>query len=485
MHGRDRASSPASSVLTDASQAVNGRSPLHLPASEAAFFKALLEYLYTGKTDMSDVFGFLFDTSDLQSSKEEALDKLSQDLLFVWRSKLFADVKLQIAETAADIPSHFAEGEDEGFESAQPSLEDTVFSAHKAILCSRCPYFASMLLSPYSDSDSALFVLPSPPFSPAALHFTLGYIYTGSLFLNRSFDLAVGMDIWRASQYLSMDLLRDELECRFSDMCHDYKGCCKVCRQRAVRLFAFSQQPDVHSKSIQDRSRPVVLNHFGEVWNQEVGELGYSVQKDLIVDLCARTSAAVAADIWKGICQIRTRIATERAPWAEHLRSMLSPLEDRIKHLVRKNFAEIAISKPFVDLLEGVGFSNDILESLLGMLVQSLSEKNAPTAYENLVGKVLLREEGITMDARVRTEDARQAIIAYIKKRWASIRINDGFEPLENWSLKELSDGGSLKVEFCHIVAECAFLQNWKCRSRTFFSPQRRLCSQQRRQAFG
>lgn len=406
------------------------------------------------------MFSFLFEDPTFAQTKEGSHDKLaqvskavlsrrwmcqkqadasdnqitSQDLLFVWRSKLFSDVSIQLKETLGEIPDELSDEE-------QVQHEEAIFSTHRAILSVRCPYFASIFLSRYSDSDAGVYTLPSPPFTPASLHFTLAYIYTGSLSINRTFDLATAMQTWRAAQYLSMDLLKEELECRMKDMCHAFKGCCKVCRTRSTRLFAFAAEPDVNSTKLQAASRPTLITHFGEVWGREVGELPYSVQKEIIVDLCSSTTASNAAHSLAGLWQVRERVGRERAAWADHLRSMLLPLEDRLRYLLRTQFADVAQSRPFVDLLEGVGFSSDVLERLLKMLLDSLVEKSAATTYEVLVGKVLLREEGIGVDARVRVEDARQGVLQYLKRRWMGVRSINGFSKLENWALKEISDG--------------------------------------------
>lgn len=54
---------------------------------------------------------------------------------------------------------------------------------------------------------------------------------------------------------------------------------------------------------------------------------------------------------------------------------------------------------------------------------------------------VLLREDGIPMDARIYVEDCRQSIIKYLKNRWLSTRSMDGFADLDSWALKEIADG--------------------------------------------
>ena len=66
--------------------------------------------------------------------------------------------------------------------------------SHHFILVSRCPYFRTQLLTwgakaTIATGSSALgepltVTLPSPPFTPASLHFTLSYTYTGTLVLS-------------------------------------------------------------------------------------------------------------------------------------------------------------------------------------------------------------------------------------------------------------------------------------------------------------
>ena len=97
----------------------------------------------------------------------------------MWRSKLYSDVKIvlplsgtrgtgdqPVLDTVSDDPSE--------------SATTASFSAHKFILASRSPYFAQLLLNPGGfksrDRDKPEIDLPSPPFTPASLHFCLGYM---------------------------------------------------------------------------------------------------------------------------------------------------------------------------------------------------------------------------------------------------------------------------------------------------------------------
>jgi hypothetical protein len=54
-----------------------------------------------------------------------------------------------------------------------------------------------------------------------------------------------------------------------------------------------------------------------------------------------------------------------------------------------------------------------------------------------------------TSHIRVQVEQARMDILRWIGKRWVGVRQEGGFDELEGWAIKEISDS---KV---HLVACC------------------------------
>lgn len=47
-------------------------------------------------------------------------------------------------------------------------------------------------------------------------------------------------------------------------------------------------------------------------------------------------------------------------------------------------------------------------------------------------------------------EDARNGILKYIQRKWIGVRAAGGFDDLEPWCLKELSDGAFLASSTLH-----------------------------------
>jgi hypothetical protein len=117
------------------------------------------EYLYTGK-GFGMAFEFLFDTSEAREGGDAEgmrIDKLRKDLVFMWRSRLYSDVRIALSGT---------------FSSSQNSDGPTaaIFSSHRFILVSRSLYFHSQLIAWGTPSlpkpgEPLTLRLPSPPFT--------------------------------------------------------------------------------------------------------------------------------------------------------------------------------------------------------------------------------------------------------------------------------------------------------------------------------
>ena len=102
-----------------------------------------------------------------------------------------------------------------------------------------------------------------------ALHFTLGFLYTGTLaFSNGTYDLDAAFAIMCSANYLQIQPLYDEIQARIVvEMMHglfhafleftEYEritggkwgnGCrCRQCARRAPRVLQFSVRPDVQN----------------------------------------------------------------------------------------------------------------------------------------------------------------------------------------------------------------------------------------------
>jgi hypothetical protein len=87
----------------------------------------------------------------------------------MWRSRLYSDVRIALTSNEP-LP---VSTDDDAHDRQLP-----VFSSHRFLLASRSPYFHTALISWPSKTAPTTLSLPSPPFTSASLHFTLGFLYT-------------------------------------------------------------------------------------------------------------------------------------------------------------------------------------------------------------------------------------------------------------------------------------------------------------------
>lgn len=245
----------------------------------------------------------------------------------------------------------------------------------------------------YSDSSHERFTLPSPPFSPPSLIFVLGYMYTGTLdFSNRTFNLETVFETWRCAAFLSMSTLQDELEVKIVSMSTP---------QRAPRIYQFAHAPDVNSALLAKTTLPIIVDHFDEMWaTPYIGTLDYDPQMQLVSKLRSLITPLTVVKISRQTRRLRKKIELERSGWISNVESMVEAIEKRLVSIIANQLPEIVASPGFIDLVDGVGFSSDVLEWVLLQVFNKdeLQEKNAPLAYQALVGSVLLREQGIMVD---------------------------------------------------------------------------------------
>ncbi|CDO76795.1 hypothetical protein BN946_scf184978.g24 [Trametes cinnabarina] len=476
-----RSPSPAPYRSSSPTPSTNTGALLRLPTNiNPTLFANELEYLYTGK-GLGDAFEFLFDSGDATEdghSDEARIDKLRKDLVFMWRSRLYSDVRIALTGNFSSSSS-----------SSSNNHESTtaVFSSHRFILVSRVPYFSTQLLhwgtKPSSPGEPLTLTLPSPPFTPASLHFTLGFIYTGTLvFSHRTFDLDTAFHIMRSATYLALDSLYDEIQARIvQEMMHglfhaflefsEYEaitggkwgtgGCrCRQCARRAPRVLEFSLLDDVKNPHLERGARRALVGLFGEGWcTSEFAALPQKTRDALLKGLAKRTTPMNVFPLLHAAHAAFKKLDNVSEPWAETVRDMILAARKTIDDVAASQAADCFEQPEWLEIMEadGVRFEDgERVEMLLESIRRGLNEKNAAIAYQALVDSVLLRPHptdpeaamlSSTSHVRVQVEQARMDIIRYIRRRWVTIRQEDGFAGLAPWAAQEIASELELKDE--------------------------------------
>ena len=459
-------------------------------------FSKELEYLYTGK-GLGATFDFFYDSSEHYreegDAEESRIDKLRKDLVFMWRSRLYSDVRIGI----------------EGSSSTHEGLA-AVFSTHRFILVSRSDYFHNALIAWNSQkpeirdedqddnyvAEPPTLMLPSPPFTPPSLHFVLGFIYTGTLiFSNRTYDLDTAFHIMRSATYISLNSLYDEIQARIvQEMMHglfhaylefgEYErltggkwgvsGCrCRQCARRMPRIIEFALLDDVKNDLLQRGARRGLVGMFGEGWCiAEFAKLDKKIRDAALKGVAKRTTPLNVFPLLFAAEFALAKLDAVIDPWSDTSRDMIIDARRHVDYILC-SLADECFSQPeWLELMDtdGVKFEDrEHVDWIMKSLQRGFAEKSAGGLYQvslyfhnlimimslnqssqALVSSILLRPHPTDPNAtmlpptsliRHRVEETRVELLRWMKKRWVSIRMEGGFDNLDSWALKEISHG--------------------------------------------
>lgn len=155
---------------------------------------------------------------------------------------------------------------------------------------------------------------------------------------------------------------------------------------------------------------------------------------------------------------LQTRAAWPTLPAAVHTAIAQTPASLVVCLAASDDPAGDALAPAFCDAFPAVvhtrewkalvGAQDLRVARMLEALSTSLPPHLAAVRYEQLVGLVELAEEpprptGALLAA---IEAQRERVVRHLQREWVAVRRADGFEPLANWSLKELSDALDVDV---------------------------------------
>ncbi|KAJ7060816.1 hypothetical protein C8F01DRAFT_1220056 [Mycena amicta] len=454
-------------------------------AINPTLFSNELEYLYTGQ-GFGEAFEFLFDEQAGEvaggpEAEDLRIDKLRKDLVFMWRSRLYSDVRIALMINNPPTPTD----DDEAHDRQMP-----VFSSHRFILTSRCQYFHTALVSwpskPSPSLDPPTLSLPSPPFTPASLHFTLGFIYTGTLvFSHRTYDLTTALALLLSANYLSLPTLHTEVQARIvSEMAHGlfhaalpfaaYEaltggawragGCtCRKCAARVPRILEFAIRPDVQDPVLERGSRRALVGLFGPGWcTPEFAALPPKLHAAALKGLAKRTTPANALAILWAAEAARARLAPLVDAWADLVRPLIDAGRAQTDKVMAEQTADVFAEADWSAIVkaDGVRFEDgERVEWAMRSIVRGVAESNAGRVYQALVNIILLPhpepnnedtsfpEQPLlsqTSHVRVQVEQTRMEVLGWIKRggrgRADRVAREGGLDGVEGWAIREIAD---------------------------------------------
>lgn len=441
-----------------------------------------LEWLYTAQGGIAEqVTNWVADGHPGVESGEE---RLSQDLTYVWRTKLYADcvirldsgddappkpppkvapptsfrtpvVRRSVSLAAVRQPSSANDERPRSASGTQSASEDETggaISAHRFILCSRSPYFAQLLLH-WTDAPPREIRLPSPPFTMASLNFIIGYLYSATLsFSNETLELGTAFAVHRGANYLDIDELAVHIESYIAhELCHGMKACrCRRCLQRIPRVWAFAVRVD-GSPRLAELSKRFIIAHWGDCLGKEIAAAAEEAQKELREAVIQSLSVESLVHNYRQRLRVRKRLTDpSTSAWAASATGMLEVIETAISGIALEHLQTFTETAAFRDLLDSrmdIETLEEILDDVTERLGQIQNCRHAPLAYQTIVGTLLLAEHDdgllVPSESRVRQllEDMQARLLSVMKRRWMQARQEGAFGNLETWALKEIADG--------------------------------------------
>lgn len=314
----------------------------------------------------------------------------------MWRSRLYSDVRIALTGT---------------FSSTNHETSTAIFSTHRFLLVSRSPYFHTALLSwgtPKAGTQQTL-ELPSPPFTPASLHFTLGFLYTGTLvFSNRTYDLDTAFHIMRSASYLSLDTLFDEIQARIvQEMMHglfhaflewaEYDrvtggkwgtgGCrCRQCSRRTPRVLEFALSDDVKNTHLERGARRALVGLFGEGWcNSDFALLDQKHRDHALRGVGKRTTPENVFALLFAANHGLGKLVNVIDAWADIPRDLVLSARKTMDQVLCSEADKCFEQMDWLDIMETDGVAFDDAERvtwIMDAVRRGLTDKSAPMVYQ-------------------------------------------------------------------------------------------------------
>lgn len=291
-----------------------------------------------------------------------------------------------------------------------------MFSSHRFILISRVPYFRTLLSSTFapvgqniSSANPLTLNLPSPPFTPASLHFTLGFVYTGTMaFSHRNWDLDTAFHIVRSAKYLQLDTLDVEARARIiEEMMHglfhahlpfeEYDriiggkwgtgGCkCKQCQRRAPRVLEFALGDDVRDNILERGAQRALSGMYGEGWTtSEFLALPLRLKNILLKGVRNRTTPQNIIPLLQASQAGLTKLGPNSDPAAEAVKDLMLQARKHIDEVLCGSLEEFFEQPEWVAILENEASQFGDMDKF-GLVLESiqrgLADNNAGPVYQ-------------------------------------------------------------------------------------------------------
>ncbi|CAH1759777.1 4518_t:CDS:10 [Entrophospora sp. SA101] len=416
--------------------------------ADPILFQQELNFFYTGE-EGSEEFLAAVDTTD-----ELEQDKLKEDLIYMYKSKLYTDIEIILEYPPQDNLEIISE-EDEELD----LVRSVTFKAHKFMLAARSEYFREILSSSNPmDPKAATIYLDTSIFSQTAFNMILEYIYTGNL--QYSLTLETCEWIWVGSYYLGIKNLCEDCIHRIATRLHYFTCTCSECQIAMPSVAAFAKEYDV--KKLWQGCLHVLTKGFDIMWpHKNFAELDGIVREEILLALVTNIQNSDIMSIFKGCRKIISTINVKNitdSPWIGVVRKMTKQVKSSAIKVLVENFEQVCNEgHEFLDCVDGVGYSHGFLEDIMsGVVHEGLNEQNSAKVLKSISSKLLTRPAVInakSIETKRILVESKQYVFEYMKRHCLNIRQNGGFKLLNSWLLEEFSHSLGVSTQELLTVA--------------------------------
>ncbi|XP_033098387.1 uncharacterized protein LOC117102265 isoform X1 [Anneissia japonica] len=308
---------------------------------------------------------------ELNHQQEMVVDSTGKNVNSLSAEKGFTDLPECCSQLGNDLISTLISGKGTDLELR---VHDGMVRVHKFIVSGRTHYFAAMLSGAWRESSDSYIYLPN--FSLSALLSTLYFIYGGVLNIPQTASICELLFI--ADMY-NLQGLKEVVMLRLkSDNCHFFHKPCAGCLACAPEALALSVK--FHETNFTKACLRWMTKHFVKVWRSK----SFAAMGKQLMQMCYENALeelkpdSVVAIVTQSDKLLET---LPRVKWNEPLIELVEKLRDAGLVYIAENFTIVSRHENFQLLLQGMGWSCNLLELMFNKVVAALVAETANSVF--------------------------------------------------------------------------------------------------------
>lgn len=265
------------------------------------------------------------------------------------------------------------------------SIQGRTIKAHAFMLCSRSPYFRSVLRGEPNSRNKGQdpekhVTIQMNGITFQAIHFALCHMYTGSIILPK--DPSMIPDLAVISDLLQLNSLTDTIVHELTvSYCHTFHKPCKDCSTGVLDCLILADS--CHLLELKGKCLDWLARHFTRIWPTKAFA---SLSRELIDECFVNTAAQFTPDnvIDTILACERLSAGLPRVKWAETVFDLVSKLQKDASLYITGHYDAVIENKSFTGLSRGRDWNVHAIEEMLILAISDIDPDVACKALLHL-----------------------------------------------------------------------------------------------------